>query len=225
MPLHVVVAISIAIFLHSPLLFAKTTTFCLTKHLEDSILVNEARKAKYADMTQQKSLAVSNGLIQFEKDLLFLTKLSDVLAWPFQKWGEAVWCDDVVDMTEIPSQQIQPNAEKPDLKKFVEYSVDELQWRLYNSLFPGGLAGLEHQARRELNDLSFEPRFHCMTRHFLESIIRFVEKSEFSTRWMTFLSVLAQIHHLKTTQHLDRLSAPIQSEGVEIICRDVPALL
>lgn len=218
----------IAMHIRDQVLYAKPpeTVWCLSKHLEDSIVINEQRKPLYAMLSNQRSVVVSERLLQFERDLLPLTELSDVLAWPFQKWGQQkVWCDDVVDMSETPHMQSAPNPDRPKIENFLVYDLVALQKRLSKALRTDGFAGLEKQALEDLEFLSTEPRYHCMTRHFLESIIRFVRKAEGSTKWLTYLSVLAQIRQLEVTFAIDQLAMPIQTEGVEIICRDVPALL
>lgn len=217
----------IAMRIRDQVLTTKTPekVWCLSKHLEDSIVINEHRKPLYASMSNNRSIVVSDRLLQFERDLLPLTELSDILAWPFQKLGQKVWCDDVVDMSEAPRIQTAPSTEKPKVENFLVYDLSALQNRLAKALRTNGFTGLENQALADLKDLSIEPRYHCMTRHFLESIIRFVQKSETPTKWLSYLSVLAQIRQLEVTFEIDQLAMQVQTDGIEIICRDVPALL
>ena len=99
-----------------------------------------------------------------------------------------------------------------------------------------GFAGLSAELEHKLEELGETPNFHCMLRHLLESILRISnlapiheQKAEaigmLSTRALSLLLVRLHLLTLEFGVQLDRFAAPVQADGVPIICRDVPPII
>ena len=84
-------------------------------------------------------------------------------------------------------------------------------------------------------DLEDYPNFHCMVRHLLESMLRISNLAPIHEREATELGLpptrdlswtLVRMHTLVLTEavEVDGLAAPLQAEGLPIICRDVPPI-
>ena len=96
-------------------------------------------------------------------------------------------------------------------------------------------SALEARLMQEIHSLAREPRFNCMYRHLVESMVRTVRAapnlaSEASDRglnspekWSVRL-LKSHFDSMDEAMDLDRMAAPIQADGVPIICNDVPPL-
>ncbi|MEK6773615.1 MAG: hypothetical protein AABY64_06725 [Bdellovibrionota bacterium] len=211
----------------------KSKANCLRQHVQDAITLNQLRKPLYAQLTNGRSIFISEQLIAFEKSMIISSWLADWWATRFQKLGIPILCDDLVDMKLTPPFSTDlPYAKVPLEKDFVDFDAKALQKKLTNAL-DSNLSSLAESSKKYLVELQNEPRLNCMIRHFLESIYVFsvhgktyVQKinSLQKNNLRLFLRRLLKSHisYLKTAIVLDKMGLPLQVEGVPILCQDLP---
>lgn len=121
----------------------------------------------------------------------------------------------------------------PDRRDYLTPSSFIIKRDLRRGLREGGFQGLEHQAMKWYNVYAQEPRFNCLTRHFLESTIR-------SARLAVKYDQVARERGVRSPEKLmkrflqmsffafgqaialDRDAAELQAQGLPILCQDVP---
>ena len=87
-----------------------------------------------------------------------------------------------------------------------------------------GFEATSLQATSILFELSSTPRFFCMARHLLSSIVRV---SNLAPEQLEISGKLLRSHlkALSLSGKIDRAAAPIQAQGIPIVCGDVPEIL
>jgi hypothetical protein len=205
---------------------------CMERHLREAIALNRERMPRYDSLTGGRSRAVSRRLIRSEQLALAAAWVIDRRAETWLAHGVRIVCDDFVPMEHTPP--FLARADPPPYP-FVPRDPRRIRRAVVHAFRAGGFAGASAALEDELGRLSEAPAYHCMTRHLLESALR--------------ISNLAPVHaeaarahglpptdrlsrtlldlHLMTlgeAARLDRRAAPIQAEGVPIVCRDVPPI-
>ncbi|WP_413290310.1 hypothetical protein [Bdellovibrio sp. HCB337] len=205
------------------------------RHVHEAMILNEARKPLYAELTDGRSLAISEALISYEKDLLLKSRIADITARPFQWAGVPIVCEDYISINATPQFKAHYPSGAPLLQNFVSVKVGDYVKVLEPSIKAGDFKRVEKISHQAVEELSQEPRLNCMVRHFLESIRRvagLAEKHDQKSRAVLgvgtkFLSKKMLIVHLDELQFaadLDKMAAPLQAAGVPILCQDVPAI-
>lgn len=218
---------------------------CLHNHLREARALNEARKPLYGRVTSGKSLDISDQLIQHESVALFWGPVFfnlDRWAIPYQNLGVEIVCDDFVSMQQTPSFAERRVGPFPSLTHFRHPGSRYLKRELKKAM-NDGFGSVENRADELIHQLNslfpLSNQMNCMTRHLLESIRliarnapRHIAKHRQldpqlqlrSPSWISKKMIRSHLLYLADAETLDRLAAPIQADGVPIICNDVPPI-
>jgi hypothetical protein len=173
--------------------------------------------------------------MQYERLGLPLARLFDFRAKSFQSRGIGIMCEEFVSMDLAPefSREPLPKISVPDIVS--SYKPNQIREEAYKALADEGLQGMEQVIEREINLLSSTPRFMCLTRHIYESTLRAIRlapvheqkaaalKME-STQKLSLDFIKLQWSTLAQFHELDIEAAPIQADGIPILCNDVPPI-
>jgi hypothetical protein len=203
------------------------------QHVREAIALNRERMPRYAALTGGRSLAISRRLILAERLTLPAAWYVDRRARPFQARGLRLGIDEFVSMAAAP--EFQDRCEAPSLQDYRMEDGPAVRRLLQAAWRSGGFPALRDAAHREVERLSVEPRFHCMLRHLLESIRRAAHLAPRheetaraaglpSTQRVSTLLLRLQLYGITSAAWLDHLAAPIQAEGVPILCQDLPPI-
>ncbi len=152
----------------------------------------------------------------------------------FQRLGIPVVCADFEPMERTPDFRARA-ADPPPLSAFVPSDPRRIARAVERAYRMGGFAGAGAALEGEIEALSQVPGFHCMTRHLLESALRITNgarryAADAEARGVASPARLSRTllsMHLTTlgeAARLDRRAAPLQAEGIPIICQDVPPI-
>jgi hypothetical protein len=204
---------------------------CLSDHIYEALTLNQERMPLYSELSQGRSKVVSDRLISMERKLSLKTPLADAVAVPFQLAGVRILCDDLIDMAKVPN--FKASNGKDSLENFRAPNISEIHSRLKelyrNQDMAGVFAYTDHLVEEELN----VPRYNCLVRHMLESIRRVaalapihnqkaLEKLNTSSLFLSWGAIKTHIGLLVESAEIDKLAAPLQADGLPIICQDVP---
>jgi len=208
----------------------------MVRHIEDAMKLNEERKPLYAALSNGESVKVSEALIQFEKNLVWQSKFGDLVSYPFQAAGIPILCSDYISMEKTPAFANQFAQGAPSPQNFVELPLAEMKEALQKAIDQKNHAEVVKIADSYIASLEKEPRFHCMVRHFLESLRRVAglapqyQKMTDSTvaiwglRFISQKTLKGHLDFLDEAIRIDKLAMPVQLKGVPILCQDVPAI-
>ena len=196
----------------------------MTRHLQEAIALNLVRLPMYAELSYGRSIPISHSLIRLENNLRLSAKAFDILAYPYQLRGIPILCEDFMDMAltsafryDFADGAPRPvNFHRPNLKTFFVKAAGQAILHQFG--------GIEKAADELVRELEIEPRYNCLTRHFLESIRRSagVAMKYRKGTWISSQFILGQLLYLKRVVELDELAEPLQSAGLPIFCQDVP---
>ena len=206
---------------------------CMERHLREALVLNKARMPLYSELTGGRSRGISRRLIWAERLALPGAWYIDRRARRYQALGIPVVCDDFEPMDRTPAFRAR-TENPPPLSAFAPADARRIKRGVERAYRAGGFAGASAALHEEIDALS-EPAFNCMTRHLLESALRVSNgaqryESDARARGVGSPAGLSRIVfklHLLTlgeAARLDRRAAPIQAEGVPIICQDVPPI-
>lgn len=212
-----------------------TTPGCFERHVLDAMALNRARLPAYSVATDARSEEVSLGLIRSERGALIAARYFDRRARPLREAGIPALCAELVEMEHTPPliartiARPRPPARLPD--------VAAIRGRIRRVWRQEGYAGAWEEAHRAVTRLERNPHYNCMVRHLLESVrlaaalapvhARAVSERGFDPEVSYSLSrhfMELQLAFLESARRLDEQAAPLQAEGVPIICRDVPPI-
>jgi hypothetical protein len=208
---------------------------CMGAHLRDAIRLNRERLPLYSARSDGRSEGISRRLILLERLALPLAWYVDRQAEPYLRRGIGVVCDDFVSMELVP----RPDggaAESGSASEPMEgREVAALRRQVERGLRAGGWEGAAAALRESLHALEGEPARQCMVRHLLESALRIAtlaprhaaEAERLGMRSPEPVSRLLLRAHLLSMPEaasLDRRAAPVQAEGIPIVCADVPPI-
>lgn len=208
---------------------------CLSRHLKEAIDLNLVRRPIYGQASEGRSLAISDELIDLEKTLRVQSLFADTWARFFQIQNIDVLCNELTSMDKTPALPLQLPVElRPSLESYKDIQVHTLQTRL-NEKLSQDLNHVAQEAKIQIQTLQDEPRFNCITRHFLESIFVFARHGQaYVDRASTFQKkhlnyffkkiIKSHIDLLEKTDRLDLRARDLQAEGLPILCQDVPSM-
>lgn len=208
---------------------------CTREHLVEAIELNLARRQDYANLSNGQSLPISDALIDMEKRLLKSALLADFVSFFFQLWGIAFLCDEYVSMSKTPAFTPQSPKPWPQLSGYTSWNADKAIETLTQLNEKKDFTKILEVSEQWLQDLNSEKQFHCLTRHFLESVARAAvlaprhntiarERLFIPTLGLSAMFIKGHIDLLKEAEQLDRSAAPLQARGIAIICQDVPPI-
>lgn len=211
---------------------------CFRDHLREAIELNEFRKPLYSTATDSRSVEISERLIRLERAAIFGSRLLfnfDKDAEIYQKNGINIVCDEYVPMSLTPSFQAIAPLPHPDLRHFREIDPYILSRRIKRAQKKGH-EELTRTAREVIHEIeTTDVRFNCMTRHLMESlgrISKLAPEHAAKARKLGLPSPLklsnrmisAHLYMLPAATEIDALAAPLQADGVQILCQDVPPI-
>lgn len=209
---------------------------CFRKHIVDAIKLNEKRLPLYAKLTNGESLKISKRLIRLEKQMRIPVFFYDRIARKYHKVGIPFLCLDLIDMAETPEfSETFSDGPKPlsEFKIFpAKKAVKEYKKALKHT---DGLQRLIKLLEKDLHQLEEIPNFNCLSRHFIESLLRssrlaidydkYAKTNNLKSPMKASLSYI-KFHFLGFARaaKIDALAAPIQAKNIPILCNDVPAI-
>lgn len=196
--------------------------------------MNERRAPVYAEWSDGASTDVSRRLIRSEKVALAAAWYVDRRARWFQRRGIPIGCAEFVSMALTPplgDRPLEPPAGAPGPPP----DPDSLRSALMDAYGAGGFPAVAREADRMLEALDAWPRYHCMTRHLVESVWRVARLAPDheaaaedaglpTTRGLSELLLRLHLAALPGGAALDAEAAPLQRRGSPILCRDVPPI-
>lgn len=211
---------------------------CFREHLREAIAINKARRPLYARLSNYHSNEISDRLIageQLAKFASYLFHNFDAQAERYQEKGINIVCDEFVSMSLTPRFEAYGPMPHPDLRQFREldpYIIRRSLSRAIDDGYPQTVATAKHWINViEKSDV----RFNCMTRHLLESVGRIaklapghIQKAKSmglkSPQRLSDSMISSHLLMLPESVALDVLAAPIQAQGIQILCQDVPPI-
>lgn len=214
--------------------FAKAEHSCMYLHIDDAMILNQARAPIYSRLSDGESDGVSEAMISFEKGLLRAASIADAVAFPLQVSGIPILCVDYVHMSETPPFRNSFAQGAPKLSQFHQLDIYAVKVALTAALQSDDFESLIEIATQNIEVLEREKRFNCMVHHFLESIRRVAglapqyqamaksKLSAYGTKLISKKVLKGHIKYLDEAAHIDLLAAPVQAQNIPIICQDVP---
>ena len=207
------------------------------EHLNEAISLNSARKPKYAELTQNRSLKISNALINLERLSLFSAYALEMRLASYRRAGIEFFENALVSMDGVPEfVEIVPGR-VPLAEEFNEVKLPEIKRRLQKPVSELDFVEIVSETKLLLRGLAEPAQFHCMLRHVLESLVRGAqagayameqaEQKHLSTKELrTVVKAYLNSHLIivSSAHQLDQSAVGIQAEGVPILCNDVPPI-
>lgn len=205
-----------------------------TNHVKESIAINKERRPFYHTLTNGKSDEAYRRLISVERLILPSAAIYDFRASYFQKRGVPVLENEFRPMNPSPTFD-------PSQRKIPAEVIKDIPWKDYRS----ELQALVKNRDREkllsrsleiINEMKTQPEYWCLTRHLVESVYRFAwflperERAAKEKGIRSPAKLLWEVmdYHLlgfSRFVRIDRLSAPVQKEGIPLLCSELPDLL
>jgi hypothetical protein len=215
---------------------ATPTAACFVDHLREAIALNRARADVYARLSEGESRSLSRRLVASELLTLGLAYPMEGAASIYWRAGIPILCEDFAPMSATLPVQTRLMEERPDLGAFQEADIDLIASRVREGMAADSFAGAHAALEHEIEALAVEPRFNCMTRHILESAARIAwlaprydalaGERDVKPAPSLLSRALLELHlqSLALARDLDGRAAPLASDGVSIICGDVPPI-
>lgn len=209
---------------------------CMERHLREAAALNKQRMPRYDSLTDGRSRGISRRLIWTERLGIVAAWYVDWRARPFQRAGIRIVCDDFVPMAHTPAFQPRAAGARPPLAGFVRADAPGIRREVERALDQGGFRAASAVLGREIEALAATPAYHCMLRHLLESALRISSQApryaaEARARGLAhspenLSRALLDLHMLALgdAAKLDARAAPMQAEGIPILCQDVPPI-
>lgn len=212
---------------------------CFHKHLRDAIQLNTTRRPLYSQLTQGASESFSDKLIGIEQSMLNMTQFIynfDKLEHIYRDQGISITCEAFVEMQTVPGWGSMIDNRKPDLQLYSNLDPYILSRQIKSSLKKNESPKVTQKIILEaLDKISGEPKFYCLTRHFLESMGRILGMSdkweiEAKKRGLSsprdLIKKMIRSHLLVFPQmsELDDQVSEIQARGVPLFCQDLPSI-
>ncbi len=214
---------------------ASANANCYYEHLDDAIKINQQRKVMYRELSDSRSLSISNLLILGESLSKLVARYFDYKARPYRREGIPLFCDDFVSMELIPDfRNFDPNPDSIEL--YIRPNTYLMKKELRQAYKRGGFLALKKRVHQYYLDLSFTKTYHAMMKHVLESITHSAElapdyilmareKSLKNPKKLIWRFINGFIMSLSFAAILDHKAAPLQADGLLIITQDVPQIL
>jgi len=207
---------------------------CMEIHLREAAHLNRERMPLYSALSGGRSRGISRRLIWTERLAIPVAWYVDWRARNFLRAGIRLTCDDFVPMAHTPAFR-ERIADPPPLSAFTPSNPRRIRRAIDGAHRSGGFPAAAIAIEREIGQLQTTPAFNCMMRHLLESALRISNQAsvydaqarERGLRSPGGVSRLMLNLHLSTlgeAAKLDRRAAPLQAEGIPIICQDVPPI-
>lgn len=206
---------------------------CFEHHVRDAMALNKARLPAYSEATEGRSEPVSLSLIRGERGALLAARYFDFRARPYEARGIRLMCDLMIDLRHTPPLDLSGvRRDRPT------NPLDTVRVRQHlRAAMKKDFRTLRDAANKLVVRLERHPHYHCMVRHFLESIRRAAALAPGHARRAVIRGLdpkpalaitrgVVELHlaFLGAAHRLDALALPLQRDGVPIICGDVPPI-
>jgi len=207
---------------------------CFVDHIRDAIRSNRKRAPLYSQLSNGKSQKISRKLIFDERTTLLIAQYVEHQAQRYEEAGVPILCQGFVSMADTPSFQPFLSPDPAPLNDFVNTDANSVTQHIIQAYKKQQFAGVTEAVQDELSRLK-SMNYNCMQRHVLESIRRFSALAPaFSSssqkrglkppNKLVWKIIKLQLFALPTVLKLDESAAPLQAEGLPILCRDVPPI-
>lgn len=209
---------------------------CFRDHVRAGEELNSSRFETYSQWSKGASEKVSNRLLLLEREMLvgsYTIGDYDAAAAQWESAGVRVTCEAFVSLATVP----------PIRKAFADGAPAKLEAassfraaaRLKTFLRKKDLAGFLAESKKLLAQLGREKRGNCLTRHFVESMARIASlvKSQAaraeaaghsSPEDLSWRMIRGHYVLLPQVVEIDETAAPLNLQGLPILCGDVPAV-
>lgn len=202
-----------------------------TDHVKESIAINRERKLIYRKLTDGKSDKAFNKLIHIEKLMIPFAAYYDRRASWFQKRGVEIYKDDFVSMV-VP--EIVPGS--PLAEDIVPLPWKDYRRDLKALIAKRDLEGVKNKTLSIVEEMKSQKSYHCLNRHLVESIYRIAwfmparvkeaqEKKIKSPENLLWDTMKFHLIGFSRFAEIDLAAAPVQKEGIPLICSELPDLL
>ncbi len=204
----------------------------MTKHIIDAIGINIIRLPKYWKLTKGRSAKFSMTLIAFEIFSLPLALILDIWAIKYQINKIPVMKYEFLKMKDIPVFSKHYPVVISDVIPS-EINIDLFYDTISNSLKKNNFDQFKNDVEFQLSSINNSPRYLCITRHLLESMLRAIGLMNLHIDLANKLNTKAPVKLSKTiiSMHLlplrfaylfDLKVKKIQLENVPFIYQDLP---
>lgn len=206
----------------------------MTKHIIDAIGINMMRLPKYWRLTKGRSAKFSMTLITFEIFSLPLALILDIWAIKYQIKKIPVMKYEFLKMNDIPKfNSHYPVGISDGIP--TEINIDLFYDKISNSLKTNNFDQFKNDIEFQLNSINNSPRYLCITRHLLESILRAIglmnlhidRANKLNTKAPVKLSkTIISIHllPLRFGYSFDLKVMKFQLAGIPFIFQDLPRI-
>lgn len=189
----------------------------------------------YSRLTNGASEKISRTFIRNQYLVLPITRITDRIAIKYQKRGIPIVDIDMVSMELIDDFREGSTQDPLPLSAFDPIDVRPIKRRIKLAYEDGSFPAVSQTIEAELKTIEDLTTYHAMFRHMLESMLRAANLAEVylelarqkqykSTRGLSRWLLRLHLNALSGCAKLDKLSAPIQADGIPIIKQDVPPI-
>ena len=216
-----------------PSVWAKVNSaHCFREHLEEAISVNHARRPGYSAMSQGRSDSISVDLIALDRFGLTVAPFFDFRSRNFtQRSGVAINCEVIPSM--FTAKPMRGRGPTSPVTLYKDISPTDILFHARALHFKyGDGSGLEYLKRylaSEVAPLELSPQYNCLARQFLKSMVRLIDVAADHPElvedpgypWALIETTLVQLEAMSA---LDHRAAPLQAEGIPILCQELPII-
>ncbi len=201
---------------------------CFSAHLHEAVKVNQIRKNAYSDLTDKATRLLSNRLITLDRlGTLIAPSLDAKSQTILGPHGVPLLCEVIPSMLPVLDRPMS-FKNKINLSEFMPFSASSANKLVHLAIRKGGLKQALLELKRQEKILESNQRFNCLSRQFIQSMIRFVEVAEeVSTQKSNDLAqkvLNLTLLQLRILVQLDRQAAPFQAAGIPVLCSENPTL-
>ncbi len=202
-------------------------------HIRDAIQLNKKRTQFYSTLTNGKSKIISKGLITLEYATIPISKYYDFIARKYNQAGIPLLELDFIDMKYAPEFSEEKRFPERMYSSIRRPEISLITKELKRALKADDYEQIIQISSQEISALEENRSYNCLTRHFLESVRRSAallpyyikaskQKGLSSPQRIVKQVIKLQLNSLILVHQLDIKAAPIQQQGVAIICQDIP---
>ena len=206
---------------------------CFSDHIKQSIKINQRSSKIYAQLTNGASHGIFKKLIAGEKASLKIASTIDKKATSYHEKDIDLFCQEFVDMHPSEIGLIKNHSINEEPLKLGSFSFFS---QINKAIKTRDEMKIRQRTLEALKELNQSPKYHCFARHIIESIYRFafympirkkqsLEKGMKDPTNLMIKVIKLQLLALPFAHHIDKQSAPIQKDGVPILCQELPNLI
>jgi len=208
---------------------------CFKIHVKEAMEINRHRRDFYAEMSGGKTRSISNGHIFVEKLIYLWAAAYDrkdrVYYDDFEK---SPFCSILMDMATTPELQTELEFPEKAYQEITKKEMKAFKKDLKESFNKKDMKAFEAKIDAFMSSEKMDnPYFHCLVRHYLESIMRtsmlipamkkLAAKKGLKDPEAVMRHFIAyQVGGLSLGNHFDKLAEPHQTNGLRLFCRDNP---